>query len=213
MRTQAAAALCVALLACSAEKAALPPARVTVAPYLNADPCVHLHAPGAKILAVVNPNAAGRIVHYGLHGQNILWNPPDKTGQPQAAGGYGLDLGPERTIARHPVIWDQRHTWATLGANVVAITSERDPAIGMRVGKQVAMNGETGALEILQRMVNVADCDQSYCFWDRTLCRAGGFTVIPLNPKSRFPAKWVLGTRKDPYWWEYNGADPSHPGI
>lgn len=219
MRCTTALALCLSLLSCSPEKAALPPAKVWVAPHLNADPCIHLHAPDAKILAVVAPDVAGRIVHYSLGGQNVLSNPTDKTGQTVAAGGYGLDLGPERTIPRHPVIWDQRHTWATLGANVVAITSERDPAVGMRVGKQVAMNGETGALEILQRMTNVADREQSYCFWDRTLCRAGGFMILPLNPKSRFPAKWVLGKRKvvdgkiDYLWWEYDGATPSHPNI
>lgn len=218
MRFASAVVAGLVLLGCSAEKAPLPPARVWVGPHLNADAAIHLQAPEAKILAVVAPDAAGRIVHFGLDGRNILWNPTDAAGQPRAGGGYGLDLGPERTIARHPVIWEQKHHWATMGANVT-ITSERDPAVGMRVGKQLAMNGATGALEILQRMVNVADRDQSYCFWDRTLCKAGGFTVIPLNPASRFPAKWVLGRRKvvdgkvDPYWWEYDGATPAHPGI
>jgi hypothetical protein len=81
------------------------------------------------------------------------------------------------------------------------------------------MDGATGALDILQRMTNVAEKEQSYCFWDRTLCKAGGFTVIPLNARSKFPAKRVIGRRKvvdgkvDPFWWEYNGTDPSHPGI
>jgi hypothetical protein len=50
------------------------------------------------------------------------------------------------------------------------------------------MDGATGALDIVQRMTNVSGQEQSYCFWDRTLCKAGGFTIIPLNNKSRFPA-------------------------
>ena len=219
MKKRALLALLAAVLSCSAEKTPRIPAQVRVDPHLTADVAVYLEAPAAKVVAVAVPQAAGRIVHYSLDGQNILHNPSDKNGQLQAAGGYGLDLGPERTIARHPVIWEQKHTWAKLGMNVVALSSERDPAVGMRVSKQLMMDGATGALEILQRMTNVSEREQSYCFWDRTLCKAGGFTIIPLNARSRFPAKWVIGRRKvvdgkvDPYWWEYNGNDPSHPGI
>jgi len=218
MKTLAAAALLAMLLSCSGAKPARVPPQVRVDPHLTADLAIHMEAPDAKVVAVAVPQSAGRIVHYGLDGRNILWN-PDKNGQLQAAGGYGLDLGPERTIARHPVIWEQKHLWAKLGTNIVTLTSERDPAVGMRVAKQLAMDGATGALDIVQRMTNVSEQEQSYCFWDRTLCRAGGFTIIPLNAKSRFPAKWVIGKRKvvdgkvDYFWWEYNGNDPSHPGI
>ena len=218
MKTLIAPVFLAALLSCSGEKTPRTPPQVRVDPHLTADIAIHLEAPDAKVVAVVVPQAAGRIVHYGLDGRNVLWN-PDKNGQLQAAGGYGLDLGPERTIARHPVIWEQKHLWGKLGANIVSLSSERDPAVGMRVSKQLSMDGSTGALDILQRMTNVSDREQSYCFWDRTLCKAGGFTVIPLNSRSKFPAKWVIGRRKvvdgkvDPYWWEYNGTDPSHPGI
>jgi hypothetical protein len=221
VKRTAAAVLALALLSCSSatDKPARVPAHVSYSPHLDADLAVHLHAPDAKVLAVAVPQEAGRIVHYSLDGENILWNPLDSSGQAKAAGGYGLDLGPERTIARHPVIWEQRHQWASMGTNVVTLASEKDPAVGMRVEKQLAMDGATGTLDIVQRMINVSEKQQSYCFWDRTLCKAGGFTVIPLNPKSRFPAKWVIGTRKvvdgkvDPNWWEYNGKNPSHPGI
>src|SRR5262245_24212870 len=208
-----------ALLSCSGGQSTpgIPP-HARVDPHLTADIAVYLEAPDAKVVAVAVPHAAGRIVHYSLDGRNILWN-PDKDGKPQAAGGYGLDLGPERTIARHPVIWEQKHIWGKLGANIVSLSSERDPALGMRVSKQLSIDGTTGALDIIQRMTNVSDKEQSYCFWDRTLCKVGGFTVIPLNAKSRFPAKWVIGKRKvvdgkvDPFWWEYDGTNPSHPGI
>jgi len=218
MKTLIALAILTTLASCSGPKAPRIPPQVRVDPHLTADIAVHLEAPDAKVVAIAVPQAAGRIVHYSLEGRNILWN-PDKDGKLQAAGGYGLDLGPERTIARHPVIWEQKHIWGKLGSNIVSLSSERDPAVGMRVSKQLSIDGGTGALDVIQRMTNVSDKEQSYCFWDRTLCRAGGFTLIPLNAKSRFPAKWVLGKRKvvdgkvDYFWWEYNGTDPSHPGI
>jgi hypothetical protein len=75
------------------------------------------------------------------------------------------------------------------------------------------IDGATGALDILQRMTNVSGAESAWCFWDRTLCKGGGFCVIPLNPKSRFPAKWAIGTRRGPVWWEYDGNAPSHPNV
>lgn len=196
---------------CSGGQAPRAPVQVRIEPHLGVDPGVYMESPDAKIVAVALPQMAGRIVHYALDGQNILWN-PDKQGQPQPGGGYGLDLGPERTIPSHPTIWTQKYVWAKLGTNIVTLTSERDPAVGMRVEKQITMSPD-GSLDLIQRMKNVSDQDKAWCFWDRTLCRAGGYCIIPLNEKSRFPAKWSLGTRKGPVWWEYNGVDPAHPGI
>lgn len=187
-------------VACAAPAARIPGV-VRVQPYEKADPAIHLIADAAQVVAVAVPQNAGRIVHYSLGGENIL-----------TGGGYGLDLGPERTIPPHPAIWKGRHTWATLG-DILTVTSERDPAVGMRVGKNVMIDGRTGALDILQRMTNVSDREQAWCFWDRTLCRSGGYGIIPLGKKSKFPAGWVIGTRRGPLWWEYNGATPSHPGV
>jgi hypothetical protein len=209
MRRAAALAL-LAHFACSSPGARVP-GKLNVEPYFSADPAIHLVAAGAKIVAVAIPQVAGRVVHYSLDGENILYNPL-KNGQSQPSGGYGLDLGPERSIPPHPALWTGKHTWALLG-DIVTLTSGRDPAVGMRVEKNIMIDGATGALDILQRMTNVSDREQAWCFWDRTLCRAGGFAVIPLNPKSRFPAKWVLGTRHGPLWWDYDGTNPAHPGI
>lgn len=218
MKSALAALLVMVLLSCSSDKAPRVPPQIRIEPHLTADIAIYLEAPDAKVSAVAVPQAAGRVVHYGLEGQNALWN-PEKNGRLQAEGGFGLDLGPERTIARHPVIWDQKYHWAKVGTNIVTLTSENDPAVGVRVSKQISMDGRTGAIDLIQRMTNVSERNQAYCFWDRTLCPAGGFAIIPLNAMSRFPAKWVLGRRKvtdgkiDYFWWEYDGVTPSHPNI
>jgi hypothetical protein len=209
MRRAAGLAL-LALYACSSPGARVP-GTLRVEPFLGADPAIHFVAAPAKIVAVAIPQAAGRIVQYSLDGENILYNPL-KNGQLQPAGGYGLDLGPERTIPPHPALWTGKHTWALLG-DILTLTSDRDPAVGMRVGKNIMIDGATGALDLLQRMTNVSDREQAWCFWDRTLCRAGGFAIIPLNPRSRFPRKWAIGTRRGPLWWDYDGTNPAHPGI
>jgi hypothetical protein len=207
---RAAALVLLAVVACSAPPARVP-GRVKVEPFLGADPALQFIAADAKIVAVAIPQVAGRIVHYSLDGENILYN-PSKNGQPQPAGGYGLDVGPERTIPPHPALWTGKHTWALLG-DIAVVTSEREPAVGLRLGKNIMIDGATGALDILQRMTNYSDREQAWCFWDRTLCKSGGFGILPLNPRSRFPAKWLLGTRRGPLWWEYDGKNPSHPLI
>lgn len=218
MRRSALLALGLTLSSCSVDRPSAMPPQVRVEPHLNAEVAITLEAPSAGIVAVAVPQSAGRIVHYSLRGENILWN-REKDGRSLAEGGYGLDLGPERTIARHPVLWEQGYQWAKLGTNIVNLTSEHDPAVGMSLSKQVVIDGATGALDIAQRMTNISEGDRSYCFWDRTLCKAGGYTLIPLNPKSRFRAGWVLGRRKvvdgkvDYFWWEYDGQTPSHPNI
>ncbi|MBV8879202.1 MAG: hypothetical protein JO332_04510 [Planctomycetaceae bacterium] len=197
---RAAALAVLALFACSSPAARVPGV-VKVQPYQGVDPALHFIAAGAGVVAVAVPQSAGRIVSYSLGGEDIF---SDK--------GYGLDLGPERTIPPHPAIWKGKHTWALLG-DIATLTSERDPAVGMRVGKNVMIDGATGALDLLQRMTNVSDREQAWCFWDRTLCKAGGFGIVPLSRKSRFPAKWVIGTRRGPVWWDYDGTNPSHPGV
>jgi len=199
-----------ALVGCAATAARVP-GRLEIGTYLGADPALRFVAPVPAILAVAVPQAAGRVVQYSLGGENILYNPL-RNGQLQPAGGYGLDLGPERTIPPHPAIWTGKHTWALLG-DIATVTSERDSAVGMRVGKNIMIDGATGALDLLQRMTNVSDREQAWCFWDRTLCPAGGFAIIPLNPRSRFPARWVQGARRGPLWWDYDGTNPGHPGI
>jgi hypothetical protein len=60
---------------------------------------------------------------------------------------------------------------------------------------------------------NVADKEQSYCHWDRTLCKAGGFAFFRLNKKSRFAAGWGIGKRAKKQPWEYEVEKPEHPNI
>ena len=188
------------------------PTRVRVEAYLGVDPCLILEAPAARVAAIAMPQEAGRIVHYSVGGESILHQPVDKEGGLRKGGGYGLDVGPEpRTVPRpHPAIWNNRHTWGKLGDSTIALASEPCPVLGLKVDRQVTIDGRTGSLSIAQRMKNVAGGEQSYCLWDRTLCKAGGFTLIPLNPKSRFRARWALGKRNAARLWDYDGESPAH---
>lgn len=203
VRTISAVLLSAGLLSCAAEPAG-PPARIR---WEGQPPLLFLEAPGPAVVATVSPDRAGRIVRYSLGADSILWQAADGKG-----GGYGLDVGPEpRTVPLpHPEIDRQAYEWAKLGDLAVTLASAPCPSLGLRVHRQVSIDAATGALAIVARMKNVSAQEQSWCFWDRTLAVGGGFTLIPLNPKSRFKAKWVIGRRNAKKLWDYDGDAPAH---
>jgi hypothetical protein len=164
---------------------------------------VEWEAPAAKVVAAANPLGGGRITTYSLGGENILLK--DK--------GFQLDIGPEpRKLPAHAAIWSGAYA-ATQGKGSIRLTSEIDPALGIRVVKEVGIDPSNGALEIVGKMRNESGREVSYCFWDRTLVEGGGWCLLPTNPKSKFPAKWVLGKRTSTTPWEYDGQAPSHPDM
>jgi len=211
VRTFLALAAALGALSCSSAPSA-GPTRVRIEPYLGVDSCLFLEAPAVGVVAIAMPSEAGRLVHYSVEGESILYQPADPVGGLRKGGGYGLDVGPEpRTVPRpHPAIWTQRHGWGKLGDTSIALSSEPCPVLGLKVDRQVTIDGRDGSLSIAQRMKNVTAAEQSYCLWDRTLCKPGGFTLIPLNAKSRFRAGWALGKRNEKKLWDYDGDAPAH---
>ena len=202
VRSISAALLWTALLSCAGPQA--PPARIRI----EGQPALLLlEAPGPGVVAAVSPDRAGRIVRYALGGGDILWQPPDGRG-----GGYGLDVGPEpRTVPLpHPEVDRQPYEWAKLGDLGVTLTSAPCASLGLRIHRQLSIDPASGALSIVARMKNISAQEQSWCFWDRTLAAGGGFTLIPLNPKSRFKAKWAIGKRNERKLWDYDGDAPAH---
>jgi hypothetical protein len=185
--------------------------RLRIAPYMGVDPSLELEAPGAAVRAIATPAAGGRVPHYSVGGEDVMWAIPGREG-PARPGGYQCDVGPEmRLIPRHPVLWSGEYAWRRTGEAAFTLTSAPDPVLGLQLERDVEMDA-TGAITILQRMRNVTEGEKSYCLWDRTLCKAGGFTLIPLSESSRFPARWVLGKRNEAAW-DYDGVEPAHQNV
>lgn len=164
-----------------------------------------LEASDVKVAAVLHPDAGGRLVSYSLRGEDILLK--DR--------GFQLDIGPEmRKIPAHPAIWSGKYELTQLRTTSgFRLTSAPETSLGLRVVKEVGIDGKTGGLEIVGKMRNVSERETSYCFWDRTLVEGGGWCLLPTNPKSRFPAKWALGKRTETPPWTYDGRSPSHPDM
>jgi hypothetical protein len=94
------------------------------------------------------------------------------------------------------------------GAFTVHTFSDPLRSVGVRLDKEFVIDSDTGDLGVTQRLRNVVTNDVSFCLWDRTLCKGGGFAMFPLNGKSRFRAGWSI--RRGPAGrYQYDGEKPS----
>ncbi|HVR87708.1 MAG TPA: DUF4380 domain-containing protein [Planctomycetota bacterium] len=196
----------------------LPQVTVRREPYQGWGEAVLIEAARPQATLVVQPELGGRLISYGLGGQNLLFENPDYLGKTlgtaapgtldQGYIGYNLDLGPEtRGLPKHPALWVGKYTVASEGP-LVTLTSGIDPVTRMELTKQVEMDPIDGSLRLLQSMTNRGEKDASYCLWDRTLCAGGGYALVPLNPSSRRPSGWCLLRNG-----QYAAENPSHPGV
>lgn len=182
--------------------------------------CFELVAADPEVRAVVAPAVGGRIVHYGLKYENIIFENPGSAGKTLAntkdgfwVGGYQCDLGPElRGIPEHQTLWTGQYEGVAGKNYTVTVASESDTALGIQLGKEIVIDPETGHLGITQWMKNVSDKEVAYCLWDRTLCKGGGFAFFPLNKKSRFPARWSIRNKIDAQH-VYDGKTPESPNV
>jgi hypothetical protein len=167
---------------------------------------------------VVVPDLGGRIVRYGLGGENLIFENPDYAGKTlensapgaldQGYTGYNVDLGPElRGIPKHLPLWVGKHKVLEAGP-AIALRSDIDPATRMEITKRIEADPLDGSLRVLQILTNRGDKDAAYCLWDRTLCAGGGFALIPLNASSKLPAGWCQLQNGS-----YKTDAPSHPGV
>jgi len=172
--------------------------------------------PGMSLIVV--PDLGGRIVRYGLGGENLIFENPDYAGKTlenspagaldQGYTGYNVDLGPElRGIPKHLPLWVGKHRVLEAGPSI-ALRSEIDPATRMEITKRIDADPLDGSLRVLQILTNRGDKDAAYCLWDRTLCAGGGFALIPLNASSKLPSGWCQLQNG-----RYKTDAPSHPGV
>ena len=130
------------------------------------------------------------------------------------AGGYQVDLGPElRGVPSHTWLWQGPWNWRVPGPFTVHTFSEPEFAVGVRLEKEFVIDPDTGELGLMQRMRNIVSNDVSYCLWDRTLAKGGGFAMFPLNSKSRFKAGWSMRQGKGVPEYRYEGDKPSDARV
>lgn len=196
------------------------PLGVEAKKYTGWEECVFLNASEAPVQVIVIPAVGGRIINFSYDGDNILFENAASAGRtvsdnkgPFWASGYQCDVGPELgSIPKHDTLWIGPYTWKSPHDYTVEVTSERDPNLGLQIQKQYVLAPDTGELGIVQRLRNQSDSAKSYCLWDRSLCKGGGFAFFPLNKHSRFNRGWSLRTTVDGKY-AYDGDRPNLPQV
>ena len=191
---------------------------VTLQPYRGWEECLVLEASGVH--AIVAPAVGGRILHYSVGREDILYENTNSFGRTLgnstagfSVGGYQIDLGPELgSLPAHDALWLGLYRWQAPKDFTVKVTSERDLNVGVQIEKEILIEPGTGDLGITQTMRNISDREVAYCLWDRTLCRNDGFAFFPLNKNSRFRAGWSQRRTVDGKY-VYDGQAPASPNV
>ncbi|MBI2928558.1 MAG: hypothetical protein HYY24_23055 [Verrucomicrobia bacterium] len=180
--------------------------------------CLAMQGGGARV--IVAPAVGGRIVHYGLNGQNILYELPGSEGKTLAntpeglsVGGYQCDVGPElRGLPDHKGLWLGPYRGETPRNHTIRLTSEPDRNFGVQLEKEIIFDPQTGELGLTQTMKNITNKSIAFCLWDRTLCQGGGFAFFPLKKNSRFKAGWSIRKTVSGKF-VYDGTKPVSPKV
>jgi hypothetical protein len=175
---------------------------------------------GGDCKAVLVPGVGGRILHYSVNGENILFENPDLWGATLltrsnfSAGGYQCDVGPEiRGIPDHKWLWQGPWSARSPRAFTVFTYSSPEMTVGLQLDKEIVIDPDTGDLGITQRMRNIINNDVSFCLWDRTLSKGGGFAMFPLNRRSRFKAGWSIRQGRRVPEYRYESDKPGDPRV
>ncbi len=190
--------------------------------YMGWNNALYIEADDVNYLTVVVPEIGGRIAFYGHGAENIIYENRASAGkilgrakEPFTVGGYQLDIGPElRGIPEHQNLWMGPYSWTAPRDHNVVVTSDADKSLGVRLEKSITFDPEKGDVGLVQRLINAGTEDIRHCLWDRTLCVGGGYAIIPLAKKSRFPAKWSLRRPVgDEGKYTYDGANPAADNV
>lgn len=185
---------CCCLLIASSLCAA--PAQPKVLPYHGYPNCIQLE--NDTIRVVLCPAAGGRVLEYSYQEKNALYLEEEATGKPYQPGQRAsmsagrFDIGPEKTIPRHPTLWSGKWTGEVVGLYAARLTSANDEPTGTQLVREFRIDEQGSRLACTQIIKNVSDKVTEWCHWSRTFALGNGICVIPLTTPSRFPNRYVM---------------------
>jgi len=180
--------------------------------------CVQLDNGHARV--VLGRHAGGRVLEYSIGGVNALALDPSQAGWTREAAaasggapgidpwGGRFDVGPEKVTPAHPTLWLGEWSAEVTENSTVRLTSERDPATGLRLVRNFALARDSSRLTCTQTIHNESDRTQEVCHWGRTLVVGGGIALVPLTSPSRFPRGYVMYDADEPKL-NYEPVDPA----
>ncbi|MCA9053561.1 MAG: hypothetical protein KDA75_06975, partial [Planctomycetaceae bacterium] len=177
--------------------AAAPPEGTSRVSYFGYDDCVALQNDSTRV--VLCHHSGGRVLEYALHGVNAIalddagrgWLPGNKDRRGAGTGGR-IDIGPEQTIPKHPLLWEGAWTASTPAPFTARLVSQADDATGVQLVRDFVLASDSSELQVTQTIRNVSRQTVEYCHWSRTFGVGGGVVVLPVTEPSRFPNRYVM---------------------
>ncbi len=193
---------------------------VTRAPFNGWSDALVMESRDAPARAVLVPAVGGRVLFYGIRNENMLWTNPNAGGKlfepgdaPFDPGGFICAIGPEvASLPDHPLTLLGNYSWSGKKKSLIALKGPEDKAIGVEMEKEISYDPSTGDLGFVHRIKNISERDAAYCFWHRIACQPGGFALLPVNKKSRFPAGWSI-RREAGGRLSYDGTTPESSAV
>jgi len=158
--------------------------------------CIELKNDAIRV--ILCPEAGGRVLEYSYQGKNALYleeeatGKPYQSGQPAAMTAGRFDIGPEKTIPRHQILWSGKWTGEIVSPREARMTSAPDKSTGTQLVRNFRIDVSGSRLSCTQTIANVSDDVTEWCHWSRTFALGNGICVIPLSSLSRFPNHYVM---------------------
>ncbi|MEI6503912.1 MAG: hypothetical protein WCP21_23105, partial [Armatimonadota bacterium] len=106
---------------------------------------------------------------------------------------YGgrCDLGPEMTFPRHLDLWIGPWRGRFTGPRTAELISPVDRNTQVQLIRTFTLAESGSHLRVTQKVINRGSVTRRCCYWSRTFAMGNGVCVVPLNPNSRFPRKFL----------------------
>lgn len=163
--------------------------------------CIRLDNGHARV--TLGHQCGGRVLEYSVGGENAMALDPDQAGWTREAADPGrgadidpwggrFDVGPERVTQPHPTLWLGAWSAEVTEGGGARLTSDVDPATGLRLVRDFALADDSSRLTCAQTIRNESGTTIDVCHWGRTLVPGGGVALVPLTEPSRFPNGYVM---------------------
>jgi len=157
--------------------------------------CVELSNDSVRV--VLEPNLGGRVLAYERNGKNVLYVDDTQDGliyegKNLHPSGGRCDFGPEKIVPAHPLLYLGKWQANITGDREAEMISQKDTASGVQLIRKFKLAISGSRLEFTQVIKNVSNSTESYCHWSRTFVKGSGISLAPLNPKSRYPRKYIM---------------------
>lgn len=157
-----------------------------------------LQLSNADTRVILDPNCGGRVLSYCHRDAEAIPLNPAQQGYTWQPGGkvvdpYGgrMDVGPEMTLPRHMDLWLGQWRGRFTGPREAQLISPVDSSTSLQLIRTFRLEDNGAHLRVTQKIINRGDITRRCCHWSRTFAQGDGIIVLPLNPNSRFPRKYL----------------------